>query len=267
MSKGTAQMRLSTLALLSVVTLAAMPGASGADEQSSQRGQDPLRPIAAMLTKSVLITRRDAGVRKADVITHTHSLRGMFAQFVARASDSLPEPYSDDVHLHGDVGEMLSTIDITRVFLKNGGPNEVHHAFKGLRLQVGELRSRNGVVALEDMIWRYNCAFHPMMHEVMHRPAGVDLTEDQVKTCADAAVNAELALAAVEAVASHARYAGDPELTRLVAGCKGSLEDLSRVLAIGRSAEVVAAVKKLRKRFIALAARETESIGTTASPK
>ncbi len=238
----------------------------GAEERGNEQQQqrDPLQPLATMLTESVLITRGDAEIKNEQISKHIDATRNESAKLVAQFAHSPPEPYDDDIHLHGELGEILSIIlETARHFLEHGDKHTVHHICRGLRLMTGELRSRNGVVTVGDMMWRYNCAFHPMMHEIMHQPADTEITPAQLKTCQRTIENAELALAALEAVAASRRFEDEPKLRSLVSECKASLDALTNVIKREQHQKVKPSVKHVRKCFINLATYEMQQSGVT----
>lgn len=238
------------------VAAASIAGIATAHPTFSSVESDPLQPLASMLTQSVLITRGDAGADRKSIMVHTRSTHSTLAAFVSEAARSRTQPYNDDIHLSEDLGRILSLHEIGRHFLEHGDKHSAHHTFKGIRLLIGEIRSRNGVVAVGDLAWRYNCAFHPMMHEIMHHIGDEGITRAQVDVCRQASLAAGLALAALKAVAEREPYNRQKQLRVRIAGCEKSLENLTRALEKNETDSVVASVKAVRKAFIALASYE-----------
>lgn len=229
-----------------------------AEELKNAQQHDPLQPLAKMLTHSVLITRRDAGIKTQEIFEQINATRSELTKLVVQFADSKPEPYDDDMRFYGELGEMINMIEMARHSLDYSDKDTVHHTCKTLRLMIGELRSRNGVVTVGDMMWRYNCAFHPMMHEITHLPADAEITQSQLKTCTRAIENAQMALAALEAVAAFRRFEDEPQLRSLVSECKASLDALADVIKREQFPKVKPSVKHIRKCFINLATYEMQ---------
>lgn len=217
---------------------------------------DPLQPVAAMLEKSVVITRGDAGVEDEDINAHIAVTREALAQALSQAITERPAAYEDDIHLYSDMGEMLSLIEMAKSFLENDDKHSAHHAFKGIRLMLSDIRARNGVIAVGDYVWRYNCAFHPMMHEVMHQPKGQSLSAEQLGVCKKTVVNADMALSALRSVVERIDSEKKEKRLALVAACQKTLDQLSEALENDKVEAVVPNVKALRQRFIKLASFE-----------
>jgi hypothetical protein len=134
--------------------------------------------------------------------------------------------------------------------------HDLHHAFKDLRLDLGDLRSRCGVVALGDLAWRYNCALHPIMHDIMHVGTKMPPSADAMAEYVAAVRNARLALAAVEAVAGHPASGADAHVGQCVRSSSEALGRLETVLKEQNTRELKQAVGAVRKCFVDLASTE-----------
>ena len=239
-------------AIAAVIVACAMIHTAGMADQAPPN--DPLAPLGKALTRCVTGTRGDAGLDDKALTRTLNDARNTLVRLVVDTSATRPTLYEDDVHLHADLGDMLSTFDVALHLMEHGDKHTAHHGFKGARLQLAFVRSRNGVVDLGDMAWRYNCAFHPMMHEIMHAPKNAAVTPEQIEVCRRATRGAAMALAALDAVAQQDANGENAELNRLIAACKKSLTDLQQELADHRPEKVKPKVKALRQCFIDLMA-------------
>jgi hypothetical protein len=220
---------------------------------------DPLQPVASALTQCVMMTRGGFDVDDKAILRQMDTARKALAQVIVQAAGSAPVAYEDDLHFHEDLGRMLSFLETGRHYLEEGDKHGAHHALKDIRLLISEVRSRNGIVAIGDMVWRYNCAFHPMMHEIMHDPGEKTITGEQIAICRSAVENAELALNALEAVANHGCYKKAAQLASLIGECAHSLDRLDQALKKEETAQVIPLLKAVRASYIKLAAYEAEN--------
>ncbi|MBN1902181.1 hypothetical protein JW926_12725 [Candidatus Sumerlaeota bacterium] len=229
---------------------------NGAFADENRGNSDPLRFIGGAMTRAVLSTREDAKMEKKEVMRHLDVAREMLAAFLAQSMDSLPEPYSDDESAREDIADMLVKLELSRIFLEKGDLRNSHHRCKEARLKLIELRSRNGVVNLWDMVWRYNCAFHPIMHEVMHHPENAEFDEGKKRMFHQMAENADISLSALEAAMSHRRYKDATNLVSLIWECRKSLSVLVEIINKPQYEKIELQVRKVRENFINFASHE-----------
>lgn len=254
-------MRIEKKMAVAVLVLFVMVGGTElgvAQTATGNYGVEALDNLAAQLTEGVLLTRGDAGSSTEMIQTMIDRVMTDLSLLVAQNANSLVIPFEGDSWYYRDLGSMMDLLRSALHQIEHDDIHGIHHAVKEARIKLADLRARNGVVAFGDLAWRYNCAFHPMMHEFMHSSEQGPLDADLSLVCQNAVLNAGLMLGVLE---GYLKGSTDPMVSQQkdsVNAARESLKALNAKLSDAPSrVEVKQALQMVRKDFINMATLET----------
>lgn len=151
-----------------------------------------------------------------------------------------PPQYADDAKWSATIAAVDRTIAAAKVETAKGELVKAHHVLEDVRKQLGDLRSRNGVITFSDRM----DAYHEKIEQIIGAKYGNFDAEGRGALCEDASVLAYLAKE-IERNPSEA-IASDPAFKQAFAALKASIDVLQTAARSGDKAAIDKAIDALK---------------------